>query len=155
MAIRGFRVTTLATYGAPGKASGPFHYTWLVSMEFPLGLVGPFDGKFEDPLNFQSAQVADAGIRLIVQVLNPDGTPVNVAPADELIIKLLNPDGTSQDFTAQILNAGDDGRIYYDTAVADLAEAGLYQIQAKVDMGGSPKATRLGAFMVDNNVDNN
>lgn len=155
MAIRGFRVTTLASYGFTGKAYGPFNYTWVVPMEFPLGLVGPFDGHFEDPLNFQSAQVADAGVRLIVQVLNPDGTPVNVAPADELLIKLLNPDGTTQDLPARILNAGDDGRIYYDTAIADFAEAGLYRIQGFINMGGSPKATRLGQFIVNENVDNN
>lgn len=155
MAVFGPRRSTLGGFGGPAITGGPFRYSWELPLEFPLQLLGPSTNIFEPLDEALSCQVEDVGVQLIVQVLDDTGFPVNVGVADVLVIKIMLPDGTSVDHPAEVFAGGPDGRIVYVTGPGDLPEAGFYQIQGKVTMGGAPKSTRLGQFIVEDNVDAN
>jgi hypothetical protein len=149
------RYTTLALLAVSGKVGGPFLYDWELPLEFDLQLLGPSTAAFEFVDDMLSCQVGDTGIQLVVQVLDQEGFPVNVGLADLLTIKILYPDGTSRDFSAQVFSGAADGRVVYVTGPSDLDQVGRYQIQAQITMGGAVKSTRLGAFEVLENVDDN
>lgn len=105
-----------------------------------------------------------AAVRLIVQFIDPvltaannnDPVALNIAGATDLLVCLLLPDTlTSQNFTGAFLTDGSDGKIYYDTVYnTDLSQLGLFQIQGKATLGGSPILTAKGYFEVVTNVDN-
>ena len=100
------------------------------------------------------AQVGDVGVALVVQVLDQNGNVINIAGAASLTIKLLAPDGTSADKVASLYSDGRDGKMVYVTQSGDLAQAGLYQVQGKLTLNGTPKSTRLAGLTVAVNVDN-
>ena len=106
-----------------------------------------------------------AAVKLVVQFIDPvataaaNGTPVplNIAGATDLLVCLLFPDTvTSQNFSGTFLTDGSDGQIYYITVYnTDLSQIGLFQIQGKATLGGSPILTAVGYFQVLMNADNN
>jgi hypothetical protein len=151
--ITGVPLGVLLPHGVPGSNGSVFQAVWLLPLNFVLQLLGPASDPVVIPQDYQSLQQDDTGVQLIVQVTDQAGAPVNIATADVLTMKLLAPDGTPLDFTAKLLSNGADGKLYYVTRPGDLAQAGLYQIQAKVTMAGSSKSSRRGFFWSYPNVD--
>lgn len=152
--ITGFRRTALQTFGVPGRVGGPFNFSWVLPVNFALQLAGPKTAQFDVPQDYQFCQVGDAGIQIIVQVLDGAGQPVDLRPATAKVIKILLPDGTTKDVAATFLDDGSDGKIFYTTAAIDLSEVGVYRVQGKVTMGNAAKSTQLGTLQVLANVDN-
>lgn len=153
MAITGTPYGVLQAWGGPGLFQPIVQPLILDDLLFVLPIAGKFFGDFDD---YVSAQKNDAGLRLIVQVVDDQGVPVSLARADPgLVIKVLYPDGTTADFPATFLTNGSDGKVYYVTAGADLSQIGLYCLQAKFARSGQAKSTHLGKFWVLPNVDDN
>ena len=149
------RVSSLQLYGGPGGLSAiVLPQPWLVPLEFHLPLIGPRQPDFDDPRRAPSLQLNDAGIQLIIQVLDAQGQPVDISRATAKTLKLLYPDGTTADFSAAFFADGTDGRVVYITTSSDLPQVGLCFLQAKITMGNAPKATLWGQFWVNENVDN-
>lgn len=101
------------------------------------------------------AQVGDVGVKIVVQVLDQDGEIIDIGGATGLKIKLQKPDGTAVDKTALLFSDGSDGKMYYATVSGDLDQAGLFLVQGKLTLGGTPKSTRVAGMTVAINVDNN
>lgn len=101
------------------------------------------------------AQVGDVGIQIIVQVIDQDGDILDIGDASALKIKLQKPDGTAVDKGAALLTDGSDGKMYYTTQTNDLDQAGIWQVQGKLTLSGTPKSTRVASMVVAANVDNN
>lgn len=71
------------------------------------------------------------GVRFIVQ-LTDDGDAVNIADATTLEICLRAPSGGDKVKTATFTNTGSDGRIQFDTVLADLDEIGRWKVGAHI-----------------------
>ena len=112
------------------------------SQTFQYGAVVTLTVQFIDPI----ATAANNGVPV----------PVDIAGASDLLIGLLLPDqATSQNYTAAFVTDGSDGKIYYNTVYnTDLVQLGLFEIQGKVTLGGSPLLSAKGYFSVVSNVDN-
>lgn len=155
MSIAGFRVTALQITGLPGKVGGPFRPGWVIPLYFSLPFVGLGDNPFECRDTLPSCQVQDQGIQLVVTVLDGSGNPIDISAASDTVIKLLYPDGTTVDFNASFFTDGTDGKLIYNTAADDLDQAGLYEVQAKVNMASAPKSTQRGKMWVYANINDN
>jgi len=100
----------------------------------------------------QACQQGDVGVAIIVSVVDQDGDPVDLHTATSLIIRLGAPDGTAVDKTAIFVSDGSDGQIVYTTVAEDLDQAGEYEIQGIVTMGGATKSTAVSTLQVLENV---
>lgn len=155
MAISGFRITQLQIYGTPGRPYGPFQPGWSIPLSWSLKLAGFPLAEFDYRGNTQFCQVQDVGIQIVITVLDQNNNPVDISQAATTTIKFLYPDGTTKDFNANFYTDGTDGRLVYNTTTDDLSQAGLYQVQAKINMFGAPKSTSLGQLQVNGNIDEN
>jgi hypothetical protein len=148
MAIIGQPITALAIYGAVGM---PYPRPIVIPVDFALqvaGLLQPIG--FVVTQNF--CQVANAGIQIIVEVLDDQLNALNLYGATGLVLAFQKPDGVQFTKTAQYLTNGIDGKIYYITTATDFLEAGLWYIQAQVIIGGSVLTTLWGQFEVNANL---
>jgi len=103
---------------------------------------------------FQSCQQGDVGVSLIVAVVDPNGDPIDLHTATSLKIRIGAPDNTSKDAVAGFLTDGSDGQIVYATQAGDLAQAGEYEIQGIITMGGVTKSTAVSTLQVLGNIVN-
>lgn len=101
----------------------------------------------------QFAQVGDAGVAIVVAVLDETGAAVNISGADALEIKMLMPDQTTRDLAASLYSDGADGKLQFVTLPDTLVQAGEYKVQGVVTLSGVRKSTRQGGFWVYDNVD--
>jgi len=101
---------------------------------------------------FQSCQLGDVGISIIVAVVDPSGNPVDIRTASAKTIRLGYPDGSSKDFTAGFLTDGGDGQLVYIIQAADLDQVGEFEVQGIIVMGGATKSTRTSIFHVLDNI---
>ena len=93
----------------------------------------------------------DVGTQFLVTV--KDGSSaVNISSATtkQLIIK--KPSGTKLTKTAAYSTDGTDGKIYYNTVVDDLDEAGTYKLQGKVVISDGTFYTDITTFKVHRNL---
>lgn len=76
-------------------------------------------------------------------------TPVDVSGASSLQFTFLKPDHTTA-LTKTAVNTtdGTDGKIQYTTISGDLDVAGIWQLQAKVVLGGSEFFSSIAPFEV-------
>jgi hypothetical protein len=113
-----------------------------ISQTFQYGAVVTLTVQFIDPI----ATAANNGVPV----------PINISGATNLLIGLLFPDqSTSQNFSAAFVTDGTDGKVFYNTVYnTDLSQLGLFEIQGKVTLGGSPLLSAKGYFNVVSNVDN-
>jgi|SRR5579864_29026 len=148
MAILGQPITGLASYGSVGI---PYRQPLVIPVDFALQVAGPFQPTgFLVTTNF--CQVANAGIQIIVQVLDENLNPINLYGATVLTIAFMKPDGMQFSKTAQYLTNGIDGNIYYTTLATDILEAGLWYVQAQVTIGGATLTTQWGEFEANANL---
>ena len=79
-------------------------------------------------------RVGDTGTRIEVQVLQADGTVVDLTGATLKQIIIRRPDGTLLTATADFVTDGTDGLLEYFTTATDFTAAGLAHLQAKVTL---------------------
>ena len=105
-----------------------------------------------DYQSFQTCQVGDVGVSLVVEIVDADGTPVDLRSATSRVIRVGYPDGTSEDFDAEFLTDGGDGKLVRTTVEGDVSEAGEYQIQGIVTLGGATRSSTVSAFQALENI---
>lgn len=98
----------------------------------------------------QLCQKGQVGLPIVVQIVDEDGAPVNIAGTSGWLITLTPPDFSAALVrTAAILNDGLDGKIVYNTVTADVANVGSVRVQGQVTMpSGAIKLTRLGTLQI-------
>lgn len=139
--------TRLGQWGGPGAS---YRFPIVIPINMQLQVAGPQPVAFVDTLQF--CQIANAGIQVIVQLLDQNGNPLNISGATALIIAFQQPDGTQFTRTAQYVSTGIDGQIYYVTTAADITEAGLWYAQAQITVGGATLTTQWGQFQANANL---
>ena len=123
----------------------------MIAVSFQLHVAGTPSLSFAAPTpNF--FQVANAGIQILVQLLDEDQEPLNISGATALTLAFQLPDGTLISKTASYLSNGIDGQIYYVTTASDFIEAGLTYVQAQVTVGGATLTTAWAIFTVHANL---
>lgn len=123
----------------------------MIAVSFQLQVAGTPSLSFAAPTpNF--FQVANAGIQILVQLLDEDQEPLNISGATALTLAFQLPDGTLISKTASYLSNGIDGQIYYVTTASDFIEAGLTYVQAQVTVGGATLTTAWAIFTVHANL---
>ena len=105
-----------------------------------------------DYQSFQTVQVGDVGVSLIVSILDPDDVIVDLQAATTKIIRLGFPDSTSKDFAASFLTDGSDGKLVYKTLDGDITKAGCHQVQGIVTIGGETRSSTVSAFNALENI---
>ena len=97
-------------------------------------------------------QVDDIGT--ILELTIKDGTAfvldLSTASTKEIIIK--SPAGVASTHTASFTTDGTDGKIQYVTTSGDVDEAGRWQIQGRIVMGGGDWKTSVSNFQVAENL---
>lgn len=124
-------------------------------INFNLQLAGVEPTNFTPTYPLQACRVADQGVRIVIQVLDGYGNPVNVRGASVKLIKYLRPDGTTYDAPASLLTNGLDGFIYFSSTSTKppFNQAGTWWVQAKVTINGNSQSTQWGSFTVQPNID--
>jgi hypothetical protein len=105
-----------------------------------------------DYQQFQSCQVGDEGVSIIVALTDPSGDPISVQAATSKKIRLGKPDGTSVEFDAEFVTDGSDGQISYTTMTDDVDQAGEWQVQGIVVLGGATKSSAVSTFQAHDNI---
>lgn len=105
-----------------------------------------------DYQSFQTCQVGDVGVAIIVSIVDTEDAPVDLRAATTKVIRIGYPDGTSEDFTAVFLTDGGDGKLVYTTVAGDISEAGEYQVQGIVTLGGASRSSTVSAFQALDNI---
>ncbi len=101
--------------------------------------------------NVQTAQVGDYGYYLEVDIVDQDGTAINIASATTKEIVFTAPDGSQTTKTATFVVNGVDGKIHYQLADGDLDQAGDWHVQGRVLLPGIGWRTGKGYFTVKDN----
>lgn len=124
----------------------------MIPLQLDLQIAGPVSGDFNPPNPLQSCQDGNAGIQVVVTVLDQLANPANISAATGLRMNFMRPDGTTVGMTANFLTNGQDGSVYYTTSGPDLAQDGVWQVQASFSIAGQAKTTRWGQFQVGANI---
>lgn len=152
MSIYGLVYTTLQTYGGPAKPIGMFFRRLVIPLNFDLQIAGPVDEEFIDPSTLQFCQDSNAGIQILVYVLDQLANPTDISAASSMVFRFLRPDGTTFYKSANFLTNGMDGGLYYITTESDFIQDGTWQVQAAFKLAGDPKSTVWGPFLVTENI---
>lgn len=101
----------------------------------------------------QSCQVGDAGVALVIAVVDAAGSPVDLRPASAMTVRLSRPDGSVlPPKSAAWFTDGSDGKMVYATAAGDLDKAGRWKIQGAYTISGAAKSTEVVSFNVKANL---
>lgn len=148
-----FQVTALGAYGGPVTSYGDI---FMSDLNFVLQLAGPVSVDFTRVFPSMVCRVADQGVRVIVQVVDSTGAPVNLRDATALKMKFLKPDGSKYDGVPVFLTNGFDGRIVITSTVSvpPFDQSGQWFLQAEVVISSVKQSTEWGSFEVEDNIDN-
>jgi len=105
-----------------------------------------------DYQQFQACQVGDEGVSIVVALTDPSGNPIDIRTATSKKIRLGRPDGTSEDFDASFLTDGSDGQLVYTTTDGDIDQAGEWQVQGLIVIGGAAKSSSVSVFTAQDNI---
>lgn len=152
MSIRGRVVTALWPGGTPGAPMGLLYRRIVIPLTFDLHVAGLDSTDFVEVLPAQSFQNANAGIQLVVVVVDQAGDAVNIGAATVLTLRLKRPDGRAFSRAASLLTNGMDGAVQYTSTETDFIMDGTWAVQAYFVLAGDKKSTRWGAFTVNPNI---
>ena len=152
MSIEGRVLTRGHGWGGPGPIIAEDPSVIAATLEFPLQIAGPSSKELDTCDQVLSLQEDNTGVRLVVQALDEDGNPLDISSLESYRIRILKPDGSSEDFVAQQLTNGTDGKIFIDIEVSDLEQAGQYNIQGLFGLVGKLISTRVGQFTAESNI---
>lgn len=120
-------------------------------LAFTLPLAGPPPNTIL-PEAAQSCQRATPNVGLQVELLDQDGAPVPLGAASSLQFWLRAPDGVFFPVPAALVSNGLDGLMQYVTKAGDLAQVGLWALQAQAVFGPNVLLSRWAYFAVEPNV---
>ncbi len=95
--------------------------------------------------------VNDVGTKFLVTIKD-DGVAVDVSSASSITMKFKKPDDEVISRTGTLDSTGTDGKVYYTTIAGDLDEAGLYKLQAVVNLSSGTYYTDIYSFKVHCNL---
>ncbi len=95
--------------------------------------------------------VNDIGTEFRITIKD-DGVVVNLTTASLLQIIFEKPDGSILTVSAAFYTDGSDGIIKYNAVSGDLDQAGLYKIQANIEIGSSRYKSSHSSFKVYCNI---
>lgn len=97
----------------------------------------------------------DIGTVFTLTITDDDGDAVDITGATTKSVIFLKPDGVSVTKTASFGSDGSDGIITYTTVANDLNVAGLWHVQAYVDISDGDVIfhSAIDAFEVGSNLD--
>lgn len=94
-------------------------------------------------------QQNDYGFALMIQIIDENGNPVNLANASVVSFILIAPDGTISTKTGTLYQGGIGGLLYYMLIAGDLAQFGEYTVQGAVSLpSGSVVSSARGKLRV-------
>lgn len=145
------QITSLGTCGGPGLPLGLRSIAFMSDINFMLRLAGTLFLDFTPVSPEQSVREDDEGIRMIVQVVDGDDSPVNIRAATSKVILLMRPDGTTQGIAGTLFSNGADGKMYFLSSVSTppFDQAGVWWLQARVTIGGVTQTTQWTNFAVE------
>lgn len=129
----------------------------MSDINLTLQLAGPRAMTFFPVTPQQSIRVGDQGIRVVASIVDGDGEAVNIRAATTMTMKLLQPDDSADDIAGLLLSNGADGKVYFlsSDTVPPFDQAGEWQLQVKLVIGGVTQSTKWGSFTVEPNIDAN
>lgn len=95
--------------------------------------------------------VNDIGTRFLFTVKD-NGEIVNVSGAPMITIAFRKPSDSVVYRNGLIYTTGTDGKIYYDSVVGDLDEAGYYKLQGQIQLASGTYYTDIHTFQVHCNL---
>lgn len=95
--------------------------------------------------------INNVGTRFLVTIKDDD-TIVNVSGASLINMVFKKPSDTIMTKTGLLFTDGTDGKIYHDSIVGDLDEAGYYKLQAKIAFPSGTYYTDIYTFQVFCNI---
>lgn len=148
-----FQLTALGAYGGPVGSYGDI---FMSDLNFVLQLAGPVKTDFSTVFPTMVCRVGDQGVRVIVQIVDSSGEPVNLRDATTLKMKFLKPDGSKYDGTPVFLTNGYDGKIVITStgSIPPFDQSGQWFLQAEAMISSIKQSTEWGAFEVEDNIDN-
>ena len=93
----------------------------------------------------------DIGTQFLLTVTD-GSTAVNISSASTKQIIIKKPSGTKITANTAFSTDGTDGKMYYNTVLDDLDEAGTYQLQGKVILSDGTFSTDITKFKVHRNL---
>lgn len=93
-------------------------------------------------------RVGDIGTAIEATITDENGSVVNIASATTKTLTFKKPSGIVVPKTAVLVNSGTDGKMKYTTVAGDLDETGVWQVQARVAVGGADWKTEIAQFTV-------
>ena len=96
-------------------------------------------------------QVGAAGVTITLTVTEKC-VPADLSAAAYMAFIFRRPSGSSFVRSVTLETDGKDGKLIYTTEAGDLDEAGEWQVQARVTLGGFDGPTEVVKFLVDANA---
>lgn len=96
--------------------------------------------------------VGDAGTKIRATIMD-GSSPADLSTQTLLQYKLRKPSGTVVVLNASLVNSGVDGLIQYITSASTLDEAGMYKLQAYIEIASNHWHTDEIMFRVYPNLD--
>jgi uncharacterized protein YfaS (alpha-2-macroglobulin family) len=96
----------------------------------------------------QEISVGDVGVALDFTVTDEDGDAIDLSLATLLRYRITKQDGTLLTKTPSFVTDGTDGQLRYSTQTGDIDQAGLWRIQAYVEVSGLKLSTDIHTFRV-------
>lgn len=124
----------------------------MIPLDFGLQIAGPINPAFNPPSPLQECQELNAGIQIVVYVLDQLANPTNISAASSLFLLFQRPDGSTFNKVANFLTNGQDGGLYYTVVDTDFSQDGTWFVQASFLLVGDKKTTRQGSFLVGPNI---
>jgi hypothetical protein len=95
---------------------------------------------------------SDIGTLIQIQVVDCDGTAVDISGATAKQMVFKKPSGTTLTVSADFVNTGTDGLIKYMIADGDFSEVGTYKVQGVVTVGAYIWHSNFESFRVYRNI---
>jgi hypothetical protein len=92
--------------------------------------------------------VGDVGTEFRIVIKDDNDSIVDLSTATFLEIVFSKPDGTRNAVSPSLYTDGTDGIIKYNAAVGDLDQAGMYKIQAYIEVGAGNYYSNILNFKV-------
>ena len=94
----------------------------------------------------------DIGTLIQIQVVDCDGTAVDISGATAKQMVFKKPSGATLTVNADFVNTGVDGLLKYMIVSGDLSEIGTWKVQAIVIVGGYIWHSNFESFRVYRNI---
>lgn len=96
--------------------------------------------------------VGDFGSNFVVEVLNQNNVPINLATATSITLRLQSPEKEVTDYGAGLLTDGTDGKLVYELEEGDIDVAGEWFYQAIIVYTVGTWHTNIVPFTVYDNI---